>query len=92
MEILRVRNPLQCVSDSMEAPAVKDAPALKEEPTRFAVPKLAEWAEHESPTHSVETIQRPSTNEEAIAEEAAILEQMPVWKLLSLEEIFANLA
>jgi hypothetical protein len=63
-----------------EAPAAKEAPTLREEPTRFAVPKLAEWAEHEGPSHSIETIRRPSTNKEAIAEEAAILEQMPVWK------------
>jgi hypothetical protein len=77
--------PLQYVAKRMEATVLT-----------FKVQELAKWALSatvlQRTTDSMELLDKSSISDEAKKEEHAILEKIPVWKSLSLEDICANMA
>jgi hypothetical protein len=62
----------------------------------FKVQELAKWASSATvlkrTTDTMEVLDKSSMSDEAKREERAILEKIPVWISLSLEDICANIA
>jgi hypothetical protein len=82
-----VRDYLQRVTHSMEAPSLENAPAPK-----FVVQELAKWASASSvtvrPTASMEALNKSGMSDGAKMEEDAILKEIPVWKSYYLLKVF----